>query len=174
MSSNQPLTQSRSAAPTLSHGRNLLTELNCIIKPCRPSPLAESLDLAVDAIAWMLRRGMSRLQDTVLAMFDSVGPSEVQQLLVLSRRALNSYEDFWRQVECQSYWESSNISFWRHLLQLHIGLHLYLTHATLCWCTQSLEIPPSNVDNGSGGSMMLWAGNLMWSLYNVWNLYSVL
>jgi len=52
----------------------------------------------VAAVAWLLRRGMSRLQDAVLLLLREVAAAEVQPLLALARRALNSFEDFWRSV----------------------------------------------------------------------------
>ena len=56
----------------------------------------------VEGAAWLLRRGMSRLQDTVLSMLEAMAAAgeerDVDTLLVLARRALNSYEDFWRQL----------------------------------------------------------------------------
>jgi len=53
----------------------------------------------VAASAWLLRRGMSRLQDTVLQMLGEVPSEQVDALMVLARRALTSFEDFWRQLQ---------------------------------------------------------------------------
>ena len=57
----------------------------------------------LEAVAWLLRRGMSRLQDAVLPLLagkeeeEMVG-AEVALLLSLARRALDSFEDFWHSV----------------------------------------------------------------------------
>jgi hypothetical protein len=59
----------------------------------------EAQERALDAIAWMLRRGMSRLEDALRAMLATVDADEVTTLLTLGREALNSYEDFWRQAK---------------------------------------------------------------------------
>ena len=52
----------------------------------------------VDAVAFLLRRGMSRLQDTVLSFLETVSAAQVEQLLAHARRALDSFEDFWASV----------------------------------------------------------------------------
>ena len=60
----------------------------------KPNPAFQSKKQrkkALDAIAWMLRRGMSRLQDTVLASLATVPRHEVDHLLTLAREALNGF-----------------------------------------------------------------------------------
>eukprot|EP00961_Rhodomonas_salina_P210481 2841982-Rhodomonas_salina.2 len=52
----------------------------------------------VAASAWLLWRGMSRLQDAVFEMLPEVSPREIDDVMLLARRALNSFEDFWRQL----------------------------------------------------------------------------
>ncbi|CAE8675700.1 unnamed protein product, partial [Polarella glacialis] len=52
----------------------------------------------LEAIAWLLRRGMSRLQDAVLDILKAAAAHEIDHVLTLSRAGLNSFEDFWRQV----------------------------------------------------------------------------
>ena len=67
----------------------------------RPNPVYSS-DSAraqmLDAVAFLLWRGVSRLQDAVLPLIDSVAASQLDHLLSLARRALDSFEDFYRSV----------------------------------------------------------------------------
>jgi hypothetical protein len=67
----------------------------------KPNPIYERTaerQRMLEAVAWLLRRGMSRLQDAVLALIDTVAPTQIEHLLSLARRALNSFEDFWQTV----------------------------------------------------------------------------
>jgi hypothetical protein len=62
--------------------------------------------IAKKAIAWNLRRGMSRLQDTIIKHLDvqekekeEMSEYKLSHILTLGRRALFSFESFWKQVE---------------------------------------------------------------------------
>ena len=69
----------------------------------KPNPAFENKpaaqQTALDAIAWMLRRGMSRVHDIVVTMLSEVDEGETSTLMTLARELLNSYEDFWRQAQ---------------------------------------------------------------------------
>ena len=67
----------------------------------KPNPIYESAaerQRMLEAVAWLLRRGMSRLQDAVLVLITTVAATQIELLLSLAQRALNSFEDFWRTV----------------------------------------------------------------------------
>ena len=67
----------------------------------RPNPVYSSESARaqmLDAVAFLLWRGVSRLQDAVLPLLGSVAASQLDHLLSLVRRALDSFEDFYRSV----------------------------------------------------------------------------
>ena len=61
----------------------------------------KNLDEARNAIAWNLRRGVSRLEDTIAHQLEQSKENshEMSHVLLLGRRALQSFESFWKQAQ---------------------------------------------------------------------------
>ena len=60
----------------------------------------KELEISRKAIAFHLQKGISRLQDTILMKLKQVedSPDKLTQVLTLGRRAIRSFESFWKQV----------------------------------------------------------------------------
>eukprot|EP00949_MAST-11_sp_MAST-11-sp1_P002297 g2297.t1 len=96
-------------------------------KPGRAFQGKEDLEEAKEAIAWLLRRGMSSLLDDVQELLEGfvLNDAEMGHLASLFSRAISSYEQFWdqsnwaltygqRQVEWQREWKEygPETNFW--------------------------------------------------------------